>query len=131
MKNTMLLSITILLCAAQPIYSIKDTKKTKQTIKKITFDKAGFLESNEPIDKFTDKKIIQKLKAIQVFYEKIHNQTVPNIGLNAIGHTMLQFPLNTITTTKNVITITYENGTVNSKHKTKTYKILTPDKQNP
>ncbi len=147
MKNTMLLFITILLCAIQPAYSMENTEKTIKSIKKFTFDKAGSLESNKHIDEFPDPKIAERLITIKTFYEINHKKyTIPNIELNTIGHIMLNYPLYKTKKNVNKFTITYTKPKTNhlpyeecgktffkyqETTEQKTYTIQIPDKQNP
>ncbi len=106
MKNTMLLFITMLLYAAQPIHGMEKKQTTKQFLKKLTFDKTGFLASNEPINEFYDKEIAEYLTQIQTFYITNEGHTIDNISLNTIGHILLNDPGAKIKMLKNKIVVT-------------------------
>ena len=142
----MLLFITMLLCGVQPVYSMEVEKEPEKPLKKFTFDKAGFLASNQPFKEFPDSNIAQRLAVIKSFYPK---HIIPDEDLNAIGHSRLNDPGAKIQMWKNKVTvmqtiteadpvdvptIDYAHGEHKIKTiaptRKKTYEILIPDNQN-
>ena len=115
MKNKMLLLITMMLCAAQSVYSMENKYEPK-------FDKSGFLASKKDINNFPDKTIANKLAKIKTFYNK---HTISNKKLNTVGHIMMNYPNNKITQDLNKFTITYLKPKVKETKYTVGKKIYT------
>jgi len=139
----MLLFITMLLCGVQPVYSMEVEKEPEKPLKKFTFDKAGFLENNQPVKQFPDPNIVKRLAEIKSFYPK---HIIPNRELNTIGHSLLNDPCAQIKMWKSNVTVmqtipeadpvmTLAIGRLTQEtiapFREKTYTIQISDNQNP